>query len=78
MQHTGTAGPLLKQAVHSPTQVVEGSSKNIEVAIVDAATGLHFLTDAEVDAALAEVEADKAAAAPQRGGGGTGGDGGAP
>ncbi len=30
-------------------QVVEGSSKNIEVAVVEKDTGLRFLTDAEVD-----------------------------
>lgn len=74
-----TAGrDTIKLALRALTEVVEGSSKNIEVAIVDAATGLHFLTDAEVETALAEVEADKAAAAPQRGCGGAGGDSGAP
>lgn len=30
-------------------QVVEGSSKNIEVAVVEKDTGLRFLTDAQVD-----------------------------
>ena len=48
------------------TEVVEGSSKNIEIAVVEKEAGLRFLSDQEVDDLVAEIEAEKAAAAPQR------------
>jgi 20S proteasome subunit alpha 4 len=56
----------IKLAVRALVEVVEGSSKNIEVAVVEVGTGPRFLSDAEVDAIVAEVEADKAAAGPSR------------
>jgi len=56
----------LKLAVRALTEVVEGSSSNIELAVVEGDKGPRFLTDEEVDALVAEVEADKAAAGPQR------------
>jgi 20S proteasome subunit alpha 4 len=62
-----------KLALRALTEVVEGSSKNVELAVVKKDEGLKFLTDEEVDAMAAEVEAERAAAAPQRGGGGGGG-----
>ena len=55
-----------KLAIRALTEVVEGSSKNIEVAVVEPGTGLRYLSDAEVDELLEEIAADKAAAAPQR------------
>lgn len=60
----------IKLALRSLTEVVEGSSKNIEIAVVEKEVGLRFLSDAEVDELVAEVEADKAAAGPQQRGGG--------
>jgi len=57
----------LKLAVKALTEVVEGSSANIELAVVETGAGPRFLSDEEVDALVAEVEADKAAAGPQRG-----------
>jgi 20S proteasome subunit alpha 4 len=62
----------IKLALRSLTEVVEGSSKNIEIAVVEKEVGLRFLSDAEVDELVAEVEADKAAAGPQQRGGGGG------
>ncbi|GAB4818766.1 hypothetical protein N2152v2_005812 [Parachlorella kessleri] len=59
-----------KLALKALMEVVEGSSKNIEVAVVEKDTGLRFLTDAEVDELVAELEAEKAAAQPQRPAGG--------
>ena len=56
----------LKAAVRALTEVVEGSSANIELAVVERGAGPRFLSDEEVDALVAEVEADKAAAGPQR------------
>lgn len=50
--------------------MVEGNAANIELAVVERGAAPRFLTDEEVEALVAEVEADKAAAAPQRGGGG--------
>lgn len=61
----------LKLAVRALTEVVEGSSKNIELAVVERGAAPRFLSDSEVDELVAEVEADKAAGPPQqqRGGG---------
>lgn len=60
----------LKLAVKALTEVVEGTAANIELAVVERGQPPRFLTDEEVEALVAEVEADKAAAAPARGGGG--------
>jgi len=55
-------------------ETVEASSKNIEVAVMEQGGGLRLLTDEELDALVAEVEADKAAAeAAKRGGGASAG-----
>lgn len=53
----------LKLAVRALTEVVEGSSANIELAVVERDAAPRFLSDEEVDALVTEVEADKAAAA---------------
>lgn len=56
----------LKLALRALTEVVEGSSKNIEVAVVEKEGLLRFLTDEDVDGLVKEIEEEKAAAAPQR------------
>ncbi|PRW57180.1 Proteasome subunit alpha type-7 [Chlorella sorokiniana] len=56
----------LKLALRALTEVVEGSSKNIEVAVVEKEAGLRFLTDEDVDGLVKEIEEEKAAAQPQR------------
>lgn len=60
-------------------ETVEASSKSIEVSVMERDGGLRLLSDEELDALVAEVEADKAAAeAAKRGrGGGAAGEGGA-
>lgn len=40
----GSGRDTLKLALRALTEVVEGSSKNIEVAVVEQGTGLRFLT----------------------------------
>lgn len=40
-------------------QVVEASSKNIEVAVVEREGGLRFLSDAEVDEVVKTLEEEK-------------------
>ena len=57
----------LKLAVRALTEVVEGSAANIEVTVVERGSAPRFLSDEELEALVAEVEADKTAA-PQRGG----------
>ncbi|WIA29889.1 hypothetical protein OEZ86_012358 [Tetradesmus obliquus] len=60
----------IKLAIRALMETVEASSKNIEVAVMEPG-GLRILGDAELDALVAEVEADKAAAeAAKRGGAG--------
>jgi 20S proteasome subunit alpha 4 len=56
----------MKMAVRALTEVVEGSAANLELAIVEKGAAPRFLTDEEVEALVAEVEADKTAAGPQR------------
>ncbi|KAG7673705.1 hypothetical protein Ndes2437B_g01867 [Nannochloris sp. 'desiccata'] len=56
----------LKLAVRALTEVVEGSAANLELAIVEKGAAPRFLTDEEVEALVAEVDADKASAGPQR------------
>lgn len=43
-------------------QVVESGGKNIEVAVMTKEDGLRQLEEAEIDAIVAEIEAEKAAA----------------
>ena len=62
-------------------ETVEASSKSIEVSVMERGGGLRLLGDEELDALVAEVEADKAAAEAAkrgRGGGGGGGEGAGP
>eukprot|EP00887_Chlorella_sp_A99_P004816 scaffold4.g4816.t1 len=61
----------IKQAIKALTEVVEASSKNIEIAVVERDTGLRFLPDAEVDALVKELEEEKAAASSRGGAGST-------
>lgn len=46
----------------SNVQVVESGGKNIEVAVMTREKGLKQLDEAEIDAMVAEIEAEKAAA----------------
>ena len=55
-----------KLAVRALLEVVEAGSKNIEVAVMRRDTGLTILTDEEVDAITAEIEAEKTAAEAAR------------
>ena len=58
-----TAGDeTVKLAVKALLEVVEAGSKNIEVAVMRRDTGLSILSDADVDAVVAVIEAEKAAA----------------
>lgn len=57
---TGRATLLL--ALRALAEVVDASSKNLEMAVVEAGRGLRFLDDAELDGLVAEFEAEKAAA----------------
>ncbi|GBF92889.1 proteasome subunit alpha type-7 [Raphidocelis subcapitata] len=67
----------IKLAIRALMETVEASSKNIEIAVMERDSGLRLVSDEELDALVAEVEADKAAAeAAKRGGGGGGGGGG--
>jgi 20S proteasome subunit alpha 4 len=43
-------------------QVVESGGKNIEIAVMTKDQGLRQLEEAEIDAIVAEIEAEKAAA----------------
>lgn len=52
----------VKLCVRALLEVVESGSKNIEVAVMRRGTGLTILTDEEVDAVSAEIEADKSKA----------------
>jgi hypothetical protein len=69
---TETSGrDTVKLAIRALMETVEASSKNIEIAVMERDTGLRLLSDEELDALVAEVEADKAAAeAAKRGRGG--------
>jgi len=58
-----------KLAIRALMETVEAGSKNIEVAVMERATGLRILSDEEVDALVKEVADEKAAAeAAKRGG----------
>jgi 20S proteasome subunit alpha 4 len=52
--------------VKALTEVVEGTSSNIEIAVVERGAGPRFLTDEEVDAILEQVEAEKPAPGERR------------
>ncbi|EYU40433.1 hypothetical protein ABFS82_14G121100 [Erythranthe guttata] len=52
----------LKLAIRALLEVVESGGKNIEVAVMTKEHGLHQLEEAEIDAIVAEIEAEKAAA----------------
>ena len=52
----------LKLAIKAITETVEAGSKSLELAVVEKDSGLRFFTDAEVDALIAEIDAEKAAA----------------
>ena len=65
-----TAGKeTIKAAMRALTEAVEAGSKNIEIAVVEQDTGMRILGDAEVDALVEELNADKAAADAARRGG---------
>lgn len=67
-QYEETAGrETLKLALRALAEVVDASSKNVEMAVVERETGLRFLNDEEVDQLVADLEADKAAVAAARG-----------
>jgi 20S proteasome subunit alpha 4 len=51
-------------------ETVEGSSKNIEVAIMEKGTGLRVLSDEAVDAVVAAIEEEKAKEAAKKSTGG--------
>lgn len=51
----------VKVALKALTEVVEGSTSNIEVAVIKAGCGPRFLTDEELDRLLKELETDTAA-----------------
>ena len=65
---TETSGKdTMKLAMKALVEVVEGSSANIELAVIERDGSPRFLSDEDVDALVAEVEADKAgASASQR------------
>ncbi|XP_073145773.1 proteasome subunit alpha type-7 isoform X2 [Henckelia pumila] len=52
----------VKLAIRALLEVVEGGGKNIEVAVMTKEHGLKQLEEAEIDAIVADIEAEKAAA----------------
>ncbi|KAI8470233.1 MAG: 20S proteasome alpha subunit D [Monoraphidium minutum] len=75
-QYAETSGrDTVKLAIRALSETVEAGSKNIEIAVMERGTGLRLLGDDELDALVAEVEADKAAAEAAKRGGGAGGGG---
>ncbi|KAJ8771040.1 hypothetical protein K2173_023365 [Erythroxylum novogranatense] len=52
----------IKLAIRALLEVVESGGKNIEVAVMTREHGLRQLEEAEIDAIVAEIEAEKAAA----------------
>ena len=61
----------IKAAIRALTEAVEAGSKNIEIAVVEPDTGMRILEDAQVDALVEELNADKAAADAARRSGAT-------
>lgn len=59
----------IKLAVKALMETVEGSSKNIEVAVMEKGTGLRVLSDEAVDAVVAAIEEEKSAEAAKKSGG---------
>lgn len=62
----------IKATIRALTEAVEAGPKNIEIAVVEADTGMRILEDAQVDALVEELNADKAAADAARRSGTTG------
>lgn len=61
--YTETSGrDTMKLAIKALSETVEASSKNVEIAVVDRASGLKYLSDAEVDAIVEDIESEKTAA----------------
>ena len=61
--YTETSGrDTMKLAIKALSETVEASSKNVEIAVVDRASGLKFLSDAEVDSIVSDIESEKTAA----------------
>mmetsp|Transcript_39189 Transcript_39189/g.100136 ORF Transcript_39189/g.100136 Transcript_39189/m.100136 type:complete len:251 (-) Transcript_39189:98-850(-) len=58
----------VKLAVKALMETVEGSSKNIEVAVMEKGTGLRVLSDETVDAVIATIEEEKSAEAAKKSG----------
>lgn len=59
---TETSGrDTLKLAVKALTEVVEGTTSNMELAVVEQGSGPRFLSDEEVEELLKEVDEEKAA-----------------
>jgi len=52
----------VKLAVRSLLEVVESGSKNLEIAVLKRNEELKFLTEAELDVIVKQIEAEKAAA----------------
>ncbi len=50
----------VKLAVKALLETVEGSSKNMEIAVMEKGTGLRSLSDEAVDALVAVIEEEKA------------------
>ncbi|KAG6509855.1 hypothetical protein ZIOFF_027862 [Zingiber officinale] len=61
--YTETSGQeTVKLAIRALLEVVESGGKNIEIAVMTKEKGLRQLEEAEIDAIVAEIEAEKAAA----------------
>jgi len=57
----------LKLAIRSLLEVVESGSKNLEIALLKRGEELQFLTEAELEVFVKEIEAEKAAAMEESG-----------
>ena len=61
--YTETGGrETMKLAIKALSETVEASSKNVEIAVVDRASGLKYLSDVEVDSIVSDIETEKTAA----------------
>eukprot|EP00890_Picochlorum_soloecismus_P004082 jgi/Picsp_1/4675/NSC_02044-R1_20s proteasome alpha subunit d len=64
---TETSGrDTLKLALKALTEVVEGTTSNMELAVIEQGSGPRFLSDEEVEELLKEVEEEKSAAGGTR------------
>lgn len=59
----------IKLAIRALLETVEGSSKNIEIAVMERDKGLRILDDEAVDAVVKTIEEEKEAEAAKRTGG---------